>query len=87
MFLRSRFCVLLTACVLSIGLAGCAYDKPVAVDFSDLHANIPHSSKELQMSTPSSIPYCCTSVKSKNACHAYNCGNSTRGCVKWCANN
>lgn len=37
--------------------------------------------------TLSSIPYCCTSKTRKLACHGYNCGDSTKGCTKWCANN
>ena len=31
------------------------------------------------------LEYCCSAEKSGNACYAYNCGDSTRGCVKWCS--
>ncbi len=32
------------------------------------------------------IGHCCNS-SSGVACWAYNCGDSTKGCVKWCAEN
>lgn len=32
-----------------------------------------------------SMKQCCKAKKSGRACHAYNCGDSKRGCIKWCA--
>jgi hypothetical protein len=53
--------------------------QPVAVDFQTVDP------EKRQLLT--TIPYCCTSKKKGLACHAYNCGNSNVGCIKFCANN